>query len=117
MAKKITELLEETEKLNKENAVHQKQLRSALESIDGFKMVSLSNARKENKGAGIGLLLVKGFLEKNGGKIWAESIEGKGSSFYFTLPAKEPDKLNIQFPDNQDHLSRDQTKPTLQRQV
>jgi len=50
-------------------------------------MVSLSNARKENKGAGIGLLLVKGFLEKNGGKIWAESIEGKGSSFYFTLPA------------------------------
>ena len=37
MAKKITELLEETEKLNKENAVHQKQLRSALESIDGFK--------------------------------------------------------------------------------
>ena len=37
MAKKITELLEETEKLNKENAVLQKQLRSALESIDGFK--------------------------------------------------------------------------------
>ena len=37
MAKEITELLEETEKLNKENAVHQKQLRTALESIDGFK--------------------------------------------------------------------------------
>ena len=37
MAKKITELLEETEKLNKENAVLQKQLRSALGSIDGFK--------------------------------------------------------------------------------
>jgi len=47
---------------------------------------SLLKAREDNKGAGIGLLLVKGFLEKNGGEIWVESIEGKGSSFYFTLP-------------------------------
>jgi two-component system CheB/CheR fusion protein len=47
---------------------------------------SLSQARKTDKGAGIGLLLVKGFLEKNGGKIWVESIEGVGSSFYFSLP-------------------------------
>jgi len=47
---------------------------------------SLLKARGDNKGAGIGLLLVKGFLEKNGGEIWVESIEGKGSSFYFTLP-------------------------------
>jgi PAS domain S-box-containing protein len=51
---------------------------------------SLSVARKENKGAGIGLLLVKGFLEKNDGKIWVESIEGQGSSFYFTLPVEKP---------------------------
>lgn len=50
----------------------------------------LSNARKENKGAGIGLLLVKGFLEKNGGEIWVESREGEGSSFYFTLPVDKP---------------------------
>ena len=56
-------------------------------------MKTLSNARKENKGAGIGLLLVKGFLEKNGGEIWVESMEGKGSSFYFTLPLQKP--LNI----------------------
>ena len=53
---------------------------------------SLSNARKENKGAGIGLLLVKGFLEKNGGEIWVESEEGEGSSFYFTLPLEKPSK-------------------------
>ncbi len=54
-------------------------------------MNTLSHARKENKGAGIGLLLVKGFLEKNGGEIWVESVEGSGSSFYFTLPI---DKAN-----------------------
>ena len=51
---------------------------------------ALLEARKKNKGAGIGLLLVKGFLEKNGGEIWVESIEGQGSSFYFTLPMEKP---------------------------
>jgi PAS domain S-box-containing protein len=51
---------------------------------------ALSEARKQNKGAGIGLLLVKGFLEKNNGEIWVESIEGEGSSFYFTLPIEKP---------------------------
>jgi PAS domain S-box-containing protein len=53
-------------------------------------MKNLSEARKDNKGAGIGLLLVKGFLEKNGGEIWVESIVGVGSSFYFTLPIEKP---------------------------
>ncbi len=47
---------------------------------------TLLESRKENKGAGIGLLLVKGFLEKNDGEKLVESIEGEGSSFYFTLP-------------------------------
>lgn len=57
---------------------------------------SLSKTVEENKGAGIGLLLVKGFLEKNGGHIWVESIEGNGSSFYFTLPINKPsDKIDI----------------------
>jgi signal transduction histidine kinase len=38
--------------------------------------------------------LVKGFLEKNGGEIWVESVEGEGSSFYFTLPIDKPLKID-----------------------
>jgi PAS domain S-box-containing protein len=60
-----------------------------LEKLFKPQLKTLSNARKENKGAGIGLLLSKGFLERNGGKIWVESSEGNGSSFYFSLPMEE----------------------------
>lgn len=52
-------------------------------------ITTISNTWKKDKEAGIGLILSKGFVEKNGGKIWVESTEGAGSSFYFTLPSEK----------------------------
>jgi signal transduction histidine kinase len=37
-------------------------------------------------GTGLGLVLCHEMIEKNGGRIWAESISGQGTTFIFTIP-------------------------------
>jgi signal transduction histidine kinase len=59
-----------------------KQEQDKLFGIEHFSKQGTSN----EKGSGLGLLLVKDFVEKNNGTIWVESIENEGSTFSFTLP-------------------------------
>jgi PAS domain S-box-containing protein len=42
--------------------------------------------RDAYEGAGLGLAITRAYVEMLGGKIWVDSVEGKGSTFYFTLP-------------------------------
>ena len=44
--------------------------------------------RSEIKGSGLGLFITKSIIERLGGKIWFESKENKGTTFWFTLPIK-----------------------------
>jgi PAS domain S-box-containing protein len=46
---------------------------------------------RKYEGAGLGLSISKAYIEMLGGKIWVESEEGKGATFYFTIPCQSHD--------------------------
>ncbi len=63
-------------------------LRDAI--FERFKQVEIKDA-KEKGGTGLGLAIAKAMIEQHGGSIGVDSEEGKGSSFWFRVPAsREP---------------------------
>jgi two-component system, sensor histidine kinase and response regulator len=46
----------------------------------------------KEEGSGLGLLLCLDFVQKNGGRLWFESKEGVGTTFYFSIPKESASK-------------------------
>ncbi|HDZ90587.1 MAG: DUF3365 domain-containing protein [Deltaproteobacteria bacterium] len=54
--------------------------------FEKFHTLPSSGGRGRREGAGLGLAICRGIVEAHGGRIWAESVKGEGSTFFFSIP-------------------------------
>jgi PAS domain S-box-containing protein len=59
-----------------------------IKVFDRFYTIENAGQPNEESRLGVGLFIAKAIAQAHGGDMWAESVPGKGSTFYFTLPVK-----------------------------